>query len=131
MNDDGAFPRQVVPGTTEINPEASPNGNRVAFMSQRQGGWDIYVANLDGSNLRRLTDDPANDGLPTWSSDGRYIAFVTDREGPWAVWVMRPDGSQQRRLFDIGGPLDGQVRNASPYESHGWVEERISWAPLP
>jgi TolB protein len=131
MNDDGAFPRQVVPGTTEINPEASPNGNRVAFMSQRTGGWDIYVASLDGSNLRRLTDDPANDGLPTWSPDGRYIAFVTDRDGPWAVWVMGPDGSQQRRLFDIGGPLDGQVRNASPYESHGWVEERISWAPLP
>ncbi|MGD9049357.1 MAG: protein kinase, partial [Anaerolineae bacterium] len=131
MNDDGAFPRQVVPGTTEINPEASPDGNRVAFMSQRQGGWDIYVANLDGSNLRRLTNDPANDGLPIWSPDGRYIAFVTDREGPWAVWVMLPDGSQQRRLFTIGGPLDGQVRNASPYESHGWVEERISWAPLP
>jgi serine/threonine-protein kinase len=131
MNDDGAFPRQVVPGTSEINPEASPNGNRVAFMSQRQGGWDVYVANLDGSNLRRLTDDPANDGLPTWSPDGRYIAFVTDREGPWAVWVMRPDGSQQRRLFDIGGPLDGRVRNASPYETQGWVEERISWAPLP
>ena len=131
MNDDGAFPRQVVAGTSEINPESSPKGQQVAFMSQRQGNWDVYVANLDGSNLRRLTDSPANDGLPAWSPDGRTIAFVTDREGPWAIWAMRPDGSQQRRLFEIGGPLDGQVRDAAPHESHGWVEERISWAPYP
>jgi len=131
MNDDGAFPRQIVAGTSEINPESSPDGQQVAFMSQRQGNWDVYVTDLDGSDLRRLTDSPANDGLPTWSPDGRYIAFVTDREGPWAIWVMRPDGSQKRRLFDIGGILDGQVRDAASHESHGWVEERITWAPLP
>lgn len=130
-NDDGAFPRQIVAGTSEINPESSPDGQQVAFMSQRQGNWDVYVTDLDGGNLRRLTDSPANDGLPAWSPDGRYIAFVTDREGPWAIWVMRPDGSLKHRLFDIGGPLDGQVRDAAPHERYGWVEERITWAPLP
>ncbi len=44
---------------------------------------------------------------------------------------MRPDGSEQQRLFDVNGPLDGQVRDAAPYEVHGWVEERISWGPVP
>lgn len=127
--DDGTFPRQIVAGSTEANPEASPDGQQVAFMSQRDGNWEIYVSGIDGSKLRRLTRNPSNDGLPAWSSDGRYIAFVTDRDGLWAVWVMRPEGSQQRRLFNIGGPLEGTMRDAAPHEVHGWLEERISWAP--
>ncbi len=138
MHADGSNPRQVVAGSSETNPEASPapleggtGGERVTFMSQRDGNWEIYVVNLDGSGLRRLTRDPANDGLPTWSPDGRYLAFVSNRTGRWAVWAMRPDGSELQRLFDVGGPLEGPVRGAAPHEVHGWVEERISWGPLP
>ena len=127
--DDGTFPRQVVAGSTETNPEASPDGRQVAFMSQRDGNWEVYSANIDAGNLQRLTRNPSNDGLPTWSPDGRYIAFVTDRDGLWAVWIMRPDGSQQRRLFNIGGPLEGPMRDAASHEVQGWQEERISWAP--
>ena len=129
MREDGTHPRQVVAGSTETNAEASPDGRQVALMSLRDGNWEVYVADLDGSHLRRLTRGTANDGLPTWSPDGQYIAFVTDRDGPWAVWVMRPDGSQQRRLFDIGGPLYGRVRSAAAHETGGWIQERISWAP--
>ena len=128
---DGTHPHQVVAGSSETNPEASPNGKQVAFMSRRDGNWEVYVASIDGGDPRRLTKNAANDGLPAWSPDGRYIAFVTDRGAGWAVWVMRPDGTGQRWLFDIGGPIDGQVRDAALHESHGWVEERISWAPLP
>jgi Tol biopolymer transport system component len=103
-------------------------------MSQRDGDWEIYVVNLDGTGLRRLTHNSANDGLPTWSPDSTgpaRIAFVSDRDGSWAVWVMDADGSNQRRLFALGGPLDRQVRGATSYEIHGWVEERISWSTLP
>ncbi len=128
---DGSNPQQVVAGTSETDPEASPNGKQLVFMSFRDGNWEIYAARIDGGDPRRLTKNSANDGLPTWSPDGRTIAFVTDRDGEWAVWSMRPDGTGQRRLFDIGGPLDGRVRDAALHESHGWVEERISWAPLP
>lgn len=128
---DGSHSRQVVAGSAETNPVASPDGRRVAFMSQRDGNWEVYVVNLDGEGLTRLTHNPGNDGLPTWSPDGQYIAFVSDRDGAWAVWVTRPDGSSQRRLFGIGGPLDGQVRDAAPHEIQGWVEERISWGLLP
>ena len=128
---DGSYPQQVVAGASETNPEASPNGERIAFMSLRDGNWEVYLARIDGGSPVRLTENAANDGLPTWSPDGRFIAFVTDRDGPWAIWVMRPDGMDQRKLFDIAGPLDGQVRDAAAHESHGWVEERISWAPLP
>jgi tetratricopeptide (TPR) repeat protein len=131
MESDGAYLSQVVAGGSETNPEASPDGRRVAFMSQRDGNWEVYVINLDGTGLQRLTRNPANDGLPTWSPDGRYIAFVSDRDGSWELWVMDPDGGNQRRLFAIGGPLEGQVQGANPQEIFGWVEERISWSPLP
>jgi hypothetical protein len=130
MRADGTFPRQVVAGTTDTNPEASPDGQKVAFMSQREGNWDIYVVDADGSGLQRLTWAPGNDGLPAWSPDGRHIAFVSDRDGRWSVWAIHPDGSELQRLFDVGGPLDGRVHNAAPHETNGWVEERISWAPL-
>jgi Tol biopolymer transport system component/tetratricopeptide (TPR) repeat protein len=128
---DGTHPRQIVAGSTETNPEASPSGQQIAFMSQRDGNWDVYAVDADGSHLRRLTDHPGNDGLPTWSPDGRWLAFVSDRGERWAIWAMRPDGSGLRHLFDLGGSLDGRVRAAAPHETHGWVEERISWAPLP
>jgi len=131
MRADGTFLRQVVAGSSETDPEASPDGQQVVFMSHRDGNWELYLVRLDGSGLRRLTHHPANDGLPAWSPDGRYLAFVSDRSGRWAVWVMDADGRGQRRLFDVGGPLEGQVRGAAPHELHGWVEERISWGPLP
>ena len=107
-------------------PALSPGGSQIAFMSRREGNWNIYVANVDGSNLQRLTDDEADDGLPTWSPDGNAIAFVSNRGGPWAIWAMTPDGFGKRQLFTMEGSPDGFV-GADTYASRGWAEERISW----
>ncbi|MGQ9627517.1 MAG: TolB family protein [Anaerolineae bacterium] len=112
----------------DISPAPSPDGSRIAFMSMRDGNWEIYIVNSDGTGLRRLTSNSANDGLPTWSPGGGSIAFVSNRDGPWAIWVMNPDGSNQRKLFDLGGNIDGYpVRDW--FAAGGWVEERISWGP--
>jgi Tol biopolymer transport system component len=59
---------------------------------------EIWTANPDGSDLRRLTDNLAADTDPTWSPDGRYLAFVSDRTGVPQVFVMRADGSGQRQV---------------------------------
>ncbi len=110
-------PRQLTDHPDDSAPDI--HGNRLAFMSRRDGNWEIYVADATGGGLQRLTDNQANDGLPTWSPDGQAIAFVSDRGGVWAVWVMSPDGSNGRKLFDIGG--GGLLLD--------WQHERISWAP--
>ena len=59
----------------------SPDGKRIAFAASSNGNSDVFVCNADGSDPRRLTDDPATDGSPTWSPDGRRIAFVSNRSG--------------------------------------------------
>ena len=88
-------------------------------MTDRDGNWEVYLVNADGSGLKRLTNRMANDGLPAWSPDGKTIAFVSDLGGVWAVWAMDPDGSNPRRLFDMGG---GGLAS-------DWLHERISWGP--
>ena len=107
-------------------PAISPDGEKIAFMSRREGNWDIYVINADGSNLQHLTRSSAQDGLPAWAPDGNAIAFVSDRGGIWAVWVMTPDGKGHTQLFTMEGPPDGFV-GSDTYASRGWAEERISW----
>jgi tetratricopeptide (TPR) repeat protein len=95
------------------------SGQRVAFMSNRDGNWEIYILEMGVPGQQRLTHNTANDGLPVWSPDGRTLAFVSDQGGVWAVWAMEADGSQRRKLFDLGG---GGL-------AFDWQEESISWGP--
>jgi TolB protein len=81
----------------------SPDGRRIAFMSDRDGDFDIYVVDLDGSGQRNLTRKPGFDKDPVWSPDGRRIAFVSsiDERHPdrrQEIYVMNADGSGRRLL---------------------------------
>jgi Tol biopolymer transport system component len=54
--------------------------------------------NADLSNLKRLTDNAAEDMFPTWSPDGSQIAFQSDRDGNSEIYVMNADGINLRNL---------------------------------
>jgi len=78
------------PPQSDQQPQWSPDGTRIAFMSGRDGNSEIYVMNTDGSGQTNLTNHPADDRLYEWLPDGR-IFFM--REGcPWCV--MNADGSE-------------------------------------
>jgi Tol biopolymer transport system component len=70
----------------------------IAYTSDQDGDFEIWVMNADGSDQYKLTDNNAMDSSPAWSPDGSQIAFITNRDGNDEVYVMNADGSDVRRL---------------------------------
>lgn len=68
-------------------PTWSPDGRRIAFHSDRNGNWDIWIVNADGSGLVQLTTSPEDDRYPNWGP-GDKIAFSSNRGGNEDIWVL-------------------------------------------
>ena len=82
----------------------SPDGEHIAFVSDRTGDPEIYTARRNGSQLKRLTEVPGRDAHPYWFPDGERIAFQSPRHGgDVRVFVMNADGSDQRELAATKG----------------------------
>ena len=80
---------------------AGPADGTIAFTSDRDGDYELYLMNADGSNVRQLThNDRHADWVPTWSPDGTQIAFTSDRDGDFEIFLMNADGTDQRQLTD-------------------------------
>lgn len=71
---------------------------RIAFVSDRDENFEIYVMDSDGNSQTRLTSNTAEDNSPAWSPDGQRIAFVSNRDGNAEIYVMNNDGTNQTRL---------------------------------
>jgi len=78
--------------------KSSPEQTKIVFSSERDGNEEIYVMNADGSEQKRLTNNPAVDGSSSWSPDGKKIAFESKRAGNLEIYVMNIDGSELKRL---------------------------------
>lgn len=101
---------------SEWVPVWSPDGEKIAFGSDRDGDSEIYVMNRDGSNLKQLTDNDGYDGNPSWSPDGKTIVFDTDRDSvsDWDIYFMDANGANPRAVtsnttndFDASFSPDG------------------------
>lgn len=86
-----------------IGSEASSHVGQIAFGSTRDGNWEIYLMNADGTGQTNLTNNPAQDSSAAWSPDGHKIAFDSIRDGNWEIYLMNPDGSAQTRLTNNSG----------------------------
>ena len=84
-------------GTDEL-PVWSPDGQRIAFVSNRTGRDEVYVMNSDGTVLVQLTSVAGGNSFPAWSPDGTRIAFISGRGGRSALYVMNVDGTGQTRF---------------------------------
>ena len=71
---------------------------RIAFVSDKDGNWDIWLINPDGSNLKNLTSNPSLDSHPSWSPDGQNITFYSDRDGNKNIYSMDQDGNNIKQL---------------------------------
>jgi Tol biopolymer transport system component len=114
VNTDGTGRERIVRGVEDHTTFSwSLDGRQLAFSGGHKRPWDIFVVNVDGSGVARLTqpprtrrrtdDDWSQD--PSWSPDGKRIAFDGARKetrGIPDIYVMRADGSGERRI--AGGP---------------------------
>jgi Tol biopolymer transport system component len=102
MDADGGNQRMLYddPNMFDTYPFVSPDGTKVVFSSQNQPDFegDIYVMNIDGSGVERLTSTAALNYAPSWSPDGTKIVFVSDRTGNDDIWIMNADGSDEQRI---------------------------------
>lgn len=92
-----------VAGRRSLNfaPQVSPDGKKILFHTNRDGNFEVYVANADGAGLKNLTNDPGNDITPSWSPAGDQIAWSANRIGDgYQVYVARADGSSVRQIVN-------------------------------
>ena len=83
----------------DYSPAFSPDGSKIAFESYRDGDGEIYVTDVDGTNLKKLTKNAVPDLYPDWSPDGQRIAFTSYRSSNYDISVMNAsDGTGRTRL---------------------------------
>lgn len=96
---DGKSPTALTDGAAnDTAPIWSPEGLRLAFVSERDENKEIYVMNMDGSRQRNLTNQEADDWTPAWSPDGTELVFSSMRDGNWELYLMWADGADPLRL---------------------------------
>jgi len=82
----------------DFQPDVSPDGKSVAFVSNRSGNNDIWLIPIDGGPARQLTTHTASDSDPAWSRDGKKIAFTSLREDSKGdIWVLDLDRNKETR----------------------------------
>jgi len=91
---------KLTPDTTSASdPAFSPDGSRIAFVSQRDGNAEIYIMNADGTGSTRVTNDPLPDGRPSFTPDGQALLFHSARNGgKQQIWAVNVDGSGVTQL---------------------------------
>jgi Tol biopolymer transport system component len=80
----------------------------ISFQSSRDGNFEIYVMNMDGTSQRRVTNSPSNDISPSISPDDTAIVFASDRSGNWEIYSVKMEGGEPRAL------TAGQGSNSAP-----------------
>jgi len=114
---------RITASPQDIGPVWSPDGRRLAYMSDHDGDWEVHVITREGW-VQQFTVNEARDGLPVWSPDGGGLAFVSDRDGEWGLYLMRPGSpdwgspGEVYKLFTLSTDYNGR-----------WGQAQIAWAP--
>lgn len=109
------------------SPTVSPDGTRIAFVSDRDGMTDLYVITADGGRETRLTHDADVEGRASWSSDGKRIFFTLTADNLTRIYAIDADGKNRRQI----GSVQGRSVRLSPDGKRaivargGWTEMQL------
>jgi len=126
----------------EAQPTLSPDGRSVAFVSNRDGQWDVYVGLVTGGSLIRVTNDPNLEARPRWSPDGLRLAYARlNDDGLFDVWTVPALGGTPRRIVrgareaawsPVGGSLAYTARGAIwMSDAAGGNPRQVTYPDLP
>uniref|UniRef100_Q01RH0 Transcriptional regulatory protein-like protein n=1 Tax=Solibacter usitatus (strain Ellin6076) TaxID=234267 RepID=Q01RH0_SOLUE len=116
-NSSSGHPLKLIASTwRDNNPQYSPDGTKVAFVSDRAGSLDLWVTNADGSSPFQLTSQGAQ-STPRWSPDGRRIAFASFANSNENIFVIDAEGGATKPITT--GPAN---HNSPCWSSDGrWI----------
>ncbi len=98
----------------DIDPAPSPDGEKIAFASNRNGFWDLYLLEVSTGDVTQLTDTPEYEGSPTFSPDGSFIAF---------------ESYTNDNLEIVIGPADDPLKDAIRMTTSPASDHSPAWAP--
>jgi len=127
MGLDGRNKRQIVSGEGKFTygVQPSPDGKRIAYLQD----YKLYVADADGSNARRVDEDPKHDFqfAPAWSPDGQWLEFLAGEHYDCHPYLIRADGTGLRKLADRGG-YRGVVETLDSPDFHSESSDGPVWS---
>src|ERR1700722_11786513 len=109
--DGGGVTRLTDSVAREVNPRFSPDGNWIAFSSNRNGNFDVYIIPVAGGKPKQLTYHSANDNVVGWTPDGKRVIFESSRN----LGVF----PSVTTLFEVG--IDGGMEQPLPTDWGSWA----------
>lgn len=95
---DGAQAELSRNASDDFDPAWSPDGTRIAFVSNRGGDYDIYTMDASGGSVTRVTDAQGLDTNPSWSPDGTELAYVHESARSLEIFTVAAAGGTPRQL---------------------------------
>ncbi len=86
---------------TDVRPVWSPDEQRIAFQSNRNGSYNIWIMDADGQNQREVLSGNSDDRHPAWSPDGKKLAFDSDASGRREIWIVDSDGQNPQQITSL------------------------------
>jgi TolB protein len=115
------------PAQHGATPTVSPDGQQIAFRSDRTGTVELYIINADGSGVRQLTNG-GHTGRAYWSPDGRRVTFTTSTSDTAHLFSMATDGgvpTELARFAARGGAVLGPDGSRVLYGVGSWTDVQL------
>jgi len=118
-------------GGSNLSPSWSGDGGKIAFTSSRSGDPDLYIADANGSNAKRITSFPGPDVAPTWNpKSNSQIAWVSSHSTHLPqIYVMDTDGANVQRMTDGGYAVSPSWSPSGKFLTFAWNRKYGPGAP--